>query len=73
MISSPGGSTLTMSPLPGSPAIDAGGATTLATGQHGLPRPSGLASDIGALTNTLQGWPCFGEFGEVQLFQLLLR
>jgi hypothetical protein len=53
-----GGSTLTHMLLPGSPAIDAGadeGAPT--TDQRGLPRPSGLAYDIGAvevqLTNCL--------------------
>ncbi len=44
-----GGLTRTMPPLPGSPAIDAGGATTLLTDQRGLPRVSGGAVDIGAV------------------------
>jgi hypothetical protein len=37
-----------MPPLPGSPAIDAGAATTLTTDQRGLPRPVGAGADIGA-------------------------
>ncbi|MES2439477.1 MAG: choice-of-anchor Q domain-containing protein [Verrucomicrobiota bacterium] len=41
-----GGPTHTMPPLPGSPAIDAGGTTTLTTDQRGLPRLS--TPDIGA-------------------------
>ncbi len=41
-----GGPTQTMPPLPGSPAIGAGGATTLTTDQRGFPRTS--KSDIGA-------------------------
>ncbi len=41
-----GGLTQTMPPLPGSPAIDAGGATTLTTDQRGFPRVS--TPDIGA-------------------------
>ncbi len=41
-----GGPTRTMPPLPGSPAIDAGGPTTLATDQRGFPRLS--TPDIGA-------------------------
>jgi hypothetical protein len=44
-----GGSTKTMPPLPGSPAINAAGATTFATDQRGYPRPVGLAADIGAV------------------------
>jgi hypothetical protein len=44
-----GGPTQTMPPLPGSPAIDAGGATSLTTDQRGFPRPLGLATDIGAV------------------------
>ncbi|MDF7805927.1 choice-of-anchor Q domain-containing protein [Pontiellaceae bacterium B12219] len=43
-----GGPTSTMPPLPGSPAIDAGGSTTLATDQRGAPRDNGI-SDIGAV------------------------
>ncbi len=44
-----GGPTLTMALLPGSPAIDAGDtASAPVTDQRGLPRPSGLAADIGA-------------------------
>lgn len=42
-----GGATMTMPPLPGSPAIDAGGATTLMTDQRGFPRVS--TPDIGAV------------------------
>ncbi|MES2923805.1 MAG: right-handed parallel beta-helix repeat-containing protein [Verrucomicrobiota bacterium] len=41
-----GGPTHTMPPLPGSPAIDAGGPTSLATDQRGFPRIA--APDIGA-------------------------
>jgi hypothetical protein len=44
-----GGNTLTMPPLLGSPAVDAGGATSLTTDQRGYPRPLGLATDIGAV------------------------
>jgi hypothetical protein len=44
-----GGLTQTMPPLPGSPAIDAAGATSLTTDQRGFPRPLGLAPDIGAV------------------------
>jgi hypothetical protein len=44
-----GGGTGTMLPLPGSPAIDAGGATGLATDQRALPRTVGSAPDIGAV------------------------
>jgi hypothetical protein len=44
-----GGPTLTMAPLPGSPAIDAGSAVGApATDQRGVPRPQGRAVDIGA-------------------------
>jgi len=44
-----GGPTLTMALLPGSPAIDAGDTSAAPpTDQRGLPRPAGLASDIGA-------------------------
>ena len=42
-----GGPTQTMPPLPGSPAIDAGGTTSLITDQRGLPRVS--TPDIGAV------------------------
>jgi hypothetical protein len=44
-----GGHTQTMPPLPGSPAIDAGGSTALTTDQRGAPRTVGSASDIGAV------------------------
>ena len=44
-----GGPTLTMPPLPGSPAIDAGTATTLTTDQRGFARVVGAAVDIGAV------------------------
>ena len=44
-----GGHTLTMRLLPGSPAIDVGDDTAAPpTDQRGVPRPSGVASDIGA-------------------------
>ncbi|MCW5553323.1 MAG: hypothetical protein KIS67_14330 [Verrucomicrobiae bacterium] len=44
-----GGPTLTMSLLPGSPAIDAGdSAAAPPTDQRGVPRPYGAAADIGA-------------------------
>jgi len=47
-----GGTTQTMPPLPGSPALDAGNdaaAATLATDQRGYPRLSGAHVDIGAV------------------------
>ena len=44
-----GGPTLTMPPQPGSPAIDAGSANSLATDQRGFPRVAGGAVDIGAV------------------------
>jgi hypothetical protein len=55
-----GGPTPTMPPLPGSPAVDVGSATTFTndfgmvftaatTDQRGFPRPLGLAPDIGAV------------------------
>ena len=48
-LASYGGPTQTMPPFPGSPAVDAGGSTTLANDQRGLPRPAGLFTDIGAV------------------------
>lgn len=44
-----GGPTQTMPPVPGSPAINAGGPTGLTTDQRGLARLIGSAPDIGAL------------------------
>jgi hypothetical protein len=44
-----GGRTLTVPLLPGSPAIDGGFATAVATDQRGYSRPLGSASDIGAV------------------------
>jgi tRNA threonylcarbamoyladenosine modification (KEOPS) complex Pcc1 subunit len=44
-----GGPTQTMPPLGGSPALDAGGTTSLITDQRGLPRLFGSAVDIGAV------------------------
>jgi hypothetical protein len=44
-----GGPTPTMVPLPGSPAINTGGATTLLTDQRGSPRVVGPATDRGAV------------------------
>ena len=44
-----GGPTRTMPPLAGSPAIDAGGTTTLMVDQRGLPRVAGVTADIGAV------------------------
>ncbi len=44
-----GGGTQTMPPLPGSPAIDAGGAVLFATDQRGSLRLFGSAVDIGAV------------------------
>ncbi len=43
-----GGKTQTMPPTAGSPAIDAGGATSLTTDQRGLRRIVGASADIGA-------------------------
>ena len=47
-----GGRTQTMPPRPGSPAIDAAGATTLSFDQRGFPRVVGYAPDIGAVEFT---------------------
>lgn len=44
-----GGPTRTMLPLPGSPAIDAGGATMLTVDQRGFTRVIGGAADIGSV------------------------
>ncbi len=44
-----GGPTQTMLPLPGSPVINAGGICPVATDQRGVPRPQGVACDIGAV------------------------
>lgn len=44
-----GGPTQTMPPMPGSPAIDAAGATSFPTDQRGLPRIVGGVADIGAV------------------------
>jgi len=44
-----GGPTMTMLPLPGSPAIDAGGATTLTLDQRGFNRVVGAKVDIGSV------------------------
>jgi sugar lactone lactonase YvrE len=43
-----GGPTPTMPPLPGSPALNAGGSTDLLTDQRGFPRVIGGTADIGA-------------------------
>ena len=44
-----GGPTMTMLPLPGSPAIDAGGATALTLDQRGFTRVVGAKVDIGSV------------------------
>lgn len=44
-----GGSTQTMPPLSGSPAVDTGGSTSLTTDQRGLSRKIGPSTDIGAV------------------------
>ncbi len=44
-----GGPTRTMPPLAGSPALDAGGPTTLTVDQRGLPRVANGVTDIGAV------------------------
>ncbi len=56
-----GGPTLTAPPLPGSPAIDAGGPTALTADQRGLVRPFGLGSDIGAVEISSTGTTPFGN------------
>lgn len=48
-----GGPTRTMPPLPGSPAINAGGATTLTVDQRGAPRVIGGKVDIGAVETSI--------------------
>jgi hypothetical protein len=51
-----GGPTLTMAPLPGSPAINAGdNASCPATDQRGVSRPQGGICDIGAVESLI--WP----------------
>lgn len=47
-ISDNGGPTPTVALVPGSPAIDAGAATCIATDQRDVTRPQGSACDIGA-------------------------
>jgi hypothetical protein len=55
-----GGGTQTHALLRGSPAIDAGGSTCLATDQRGIPRPQGAACDIGAFEKTASDeWDIF--------------
>jgi predicted outer membrane repeat protein len=44
-----GGPTLTYLPQPGSPAVDAGASSDVATDQRGFERPQGPAFDIGAV------------------------
>ncbi len=44
-----GGATWTISPLPGSPVVDAGGSGCPLTDQRGVARPQGAACDMGAL------------------------
>ena len=44
-----GGTTMSMRPLPSSPAIDAGSGSVVGTDQRGLPRLSGPALDLGAV------------------------
>jgi hypothetical protein len=44
-----GGPTQTMPPLPGSPAIGAGSASSFSTDQRGFPRTLGAAPDLGAV------------------------
>ena len=44
-----GGPTETLAPLPGSPAIDAGGSTVFSFDQRGFPRVVGAGLDIGAV------------------------
>jgi hypothetical protein len=45
-----GGTTETMMPLPGSPAIGAGSSSTLATDQRGFARSTSASSDLGAVS-----------------------
>ncbi len=49
-----GGPTLTIAPLPGSPAIDKGGDTCPAIDQRGVSRPQGAHCDIGAVELALR-------------------
>lgn len=44
-----GGPTPTMPPMPGSPAINAGGVSAFVTDQRGFPRVVGASADIGAV------------------------
>lgn len=62
-----GGSTWTMALLPGSPAIDAGNASTcLSTDQRGVPRPQGSSCDVGAYEVGTRLWlnPAFAFAGD---------
>lgn len=52
-----GGSTFTMQPNPGSPAIDAGGATALTIDQRGLARVLEVGLDIGACETSVVALP----------------
>ncbi|MEI9959962.1 MAG: choice-of-anchor Q domain-containing protein [Limisphaerales bacterium] len=60
-----GGPTQTMPPLPGSPAIDAGGSGILNTDQRGYARPFGANPDIGAIEVTS---PTNSPFGNTLIF-----
>jgi hypothetical protein len=70
-----GGPTLTIALLPGSPAIDTGGADCPATDQRGVSRPQGAACDIGAYeADGTAAAACVGDcraIGTVQIADIL--
>ncbi|WP_372726110.1 choice-of-anchor Q domain-containing protein, partial [Novipirellula sp.] len=55
MLSNNGGTTQTIALLEGSPALNAGVALGFSDDQRGVPRPQGLAVDIGAFESDLNG------------------
>jgi hypothetical protein len=59
-----GGTTQTQPPLPGSPAIDAGGVVCSASDQRGVARPVNTLCDIGAVES--QGFAFSGQSGSPQ-------
>jgi len=62
-----GGRTLTMCPLPGSPAVDAADTSSSPeTDQRGVPRPQGAQADIGAVEATFLQIERLGN-GEMRL------
>jgi hypothetical protein len=70
-----GGGTETMMPLPGSPAIGAGSASSLSTDERGFVRPtgSGVASDLGAVQTNYLTVTNLSDSGAGSLRQAILN